>query len=384
MTLQTYLQPDGSIDFDEELSNIIDRVPVGVYIPQYSMSRGIYLTPTNNFFYLPEYYLLDKFEDYVLQSFKSSSKSIGALYLGLKGSGKTKRAQKLALDSGMPILYLQDLSILNKSEWNNIIGTNIFDNWVVFIDEYEKKLQDETSVALLNWLDGSIATKQLFILIGNEKANNKFSNPLIDRLSRILWRKSFDTLQEKEVTELVNKLSLRTNKEELIESIANIPVISLDNTLQIIKTTNQFLDAEVSEIITMLNIEFKPYDEYVICDDKEQRVTWSTDTIYLAINKNKLKAKDDNLCVSFLDSVVEKYCETNKDINPIEGIYIDSEYRSLRIQYVSRGKYKIQLPYFYTSLETKTIKRSEELITLFLIKEDQYKLSSLSKQFITF
>lgn len=263
MTLQAYINSDSSIDFNSPIS-AITSIPLGVYIPKYDPMRGIFLTKANNFKYLDEYYLLDKFEDYVLQSFNNDNKSQGVLFLGLKGSGKTKRAHKLALDSGLPILYIQDLSIINKPAWKDVIESEMFNNFVIFIDEYEKKLEDETSVALLEWLDGSTNNKQLFILIGNEKANNKFSNPLIDRLSRVLWRKIFGSLEESEVRELVYKLSTRQDKEDLVDSIINIPVLSLDNTLQIIKSTNLFADTNVEEIINMLNIEFKLYDEFYV------------------------------------------------------------------------------------------------------------------------
>jgi hypothetical protein len=382
MTLRAYINSDNSIDFNSAV-HTISSVPVAVYIPKYSDMRGIYLTRTNDFKYLDEYYLLDKFEEYVLQSFNNSNKSLGVLYLGLKGSGKTKRAHKLALDSGLPVLYIQDLNIINKPAWKDVIGTDIFNNFVIFIDEYEKKLEDETSVALLEWLDGSTNNKQLFILIGNEKANNKFSNPLIDRLSRVLWRKTFGSLEEVEVRQLVYKLSTREDKEDLIDTIINIPVLSLDNTLQIISTTNLFADTNVEELINMLNIEFNLYDEFYICDEHNNQV--EDDTYSISVKKDKVLFKHDDMYTVFNNTFVDKLASTNEDINKAEDVYFDLAYINLNVKIINKNKLSINVKYQYTSLTTKEKLTSKEHITLYLLKETlYYSLSKINTKFLSF
>lgn len=384
MTLQTYINSDNSIDFNSAV-HTVSSVPIGVYIPKYSDMRGIYLTRTNDFKYLDEYYLLDKFEDYVLKSFNNSTKSLGVLYLGLKGSGKTKRAHKLALDSGLPILYIQDLNIINKPAWKDVIGSDVFNNFVIFIDEYEKKLEDETSVALLEWLDGSTNNKQLFILIGNEKANNKFSNPLIDRLSRVLWRKTFGSLEEVEVRQLVYKLSTREDKEDLIDTIVGIPVLSLDNTLQIIKTTNLFSDTNVEELINMLNIEFNLYDEFYVCDEHNNQVEDDCDTYSISVKKDKVLFKNGDMYTLFNNGFVEKLAQTNEDINKAEDVYFDLAYTNLNVKIINKNKLSITVNYQYTSLESKQKLTSEEPITLYLLKETlYYSLSKFNNKFLSF
>jgi hypothetical protein len=384
MTLQTYINSDNSIDFNSAV-HTVSSVPIGVYIPKYSDMRGIYLTRTNDFKYLDEYYLLDKFEDYVLKSFNNSTKSLGVLYLGLKGSGKTKRAHKLALDSGLPILYIQDLNIINKPAWKDVIGSDVFNNFVIFIDEYEKKLEDETSVALLEWLDGSTNNKQLFILIGNEKANNKFSNPLIDRLSRVLWRKTFGSLEEVEVRQLVYKLSTREDKEDLIDTIVGIPVLSLDNTLQIIKTTNLFSDTNVEELINMLNIEFNLYDEFYVCDEHNNQVEDDCDTYSISVKKDKVLFKNGDMYTLFNNTFVEKLALINEDINKAEDVYFDLAYTNLNVKIINKNKLSITVNYQYTSLESKQKLTSEEPITLYLLKETlYYSLSKFNNKFLSF
>lgn len=384
MTLQAYINSDNSIDFNSPIT-AITSIPLGVYIPRYTDMRSIFLTKTNDFKYLDEYYLLDKFEEHVLQSFNSSDKSLGVLYLGLKGSGKTKRAHKLALDSGLPVLYIQDLNIINKPTWKDVIGSEVFNNFVIFIDEYEKKLEDETSVVLLEWLDGSTNNKQLFILIGNEKANNKFSNPLIDRLSRVLWRKTFGSLEETEVRQLVYKLSTREDKEDLIDTIVGIPVLSLDNTLQIIKTTNLFSDTNVEEIINMLNIEFNLYDEFYICDEYNNQVESDSDTYSISVKKDKVLFKHADMYASFINSFVEKLALTNEDINKAEEVYFDLAYTDLNVKIINKNKLSISVNYQYTSLATKEKLTSKEPITLYMLKDTlYYSLSKFNNKFLSF
>ena len=384
MTLQAYINSDNSIDFNSPITDITS-IPVGVYIPRYTDMRGVFLTKTNDFKYLDEYYLLDKFEDHVLKSFNSSSKSLGVLYLGLKGSGKTKRAHKLALDSGLPILYIQDLNIINKPTWKDVIGSNIFNNFVIFIDEYEKKLEDETSVALLEWLDGSTNNKQLFILIGNEKANNKFSNPLIDRLSRVLWKKNFGSLQESEVRQLVYKLSTREDKEDLIDTIINIPVLSLDNTLQIISTSNLFSDTNVEELINMLNIEFNMYDEFYICDEHNNQVENDCDTYFISVKKDKVLFKSTDVYSLFNNIFINKLALTNDDINKAEDVYFNLAYTDLNVKVINKNKLSINVNYIYTSLATNEKLTSKESITLYMLKETlYYSLSNINTKFLSF
>ena len=375
---------DGTIDFDELINPIID-IPLGVYIPKYDDIRGIYLSRTNNFEYLKEYYLLDKFEDYVIKSFNESNKSMGVLYLGLKGSGKTKRAHKLALDSGLPVLYLQDLSILNKSAWKDMVGTDIFNNFVIFIDEYEKKLEEATTVALLEWLDGSSNNKQLFILIGNEKANNKFSNPLLDRLSRVLWRKTFGSLKESEVIELVNKLSIRDNKEETIESIISIPVLSLDNIIQIIEITNLFKDDSVEDVIAMLNIEFNKYDEFYICDEFNNKISDYPSSLSISIKKSGINFFNPDIYETLNTNYIDKLLLTNKDINSDKTVYIDLEYKDLDIKCINKNKLIIKVFYKYDSLESGIEDVvSTEAITLYLLKESYYESLIFNTKFLEF
>ena len=382
MTLQAYLNSDGSIDFDIPNSPI-SSLPLGVYIPKYSDMRGIYLSKTNDFKYLSEYYLLDRFEEYVLNYYNKSDKSVGVIYLGLKGSGKTKRAHKLALDTGLPVLYIQNLDIINRSAWKDTVNSGVFNNFVIFIDEYEKKLEEETTVALLEWLDGSSNSKQLFILIGNEKANNKFSNPLIDRLSRVLWRKNFDSLKQDEVEQLVYKLSTREDKEDLIEVITSIPVLSLDNTLQIIKTTNLFADISVEEVVSMLNIEFNEYDTYYLCDESNQVVN-DSDTTSISIKKNKISYEKSTFYSYLNPDFIKRLSLTNKDIDTDECVRINIDFENLVFKFFNKNKLGVTVNYQYYSLETKEYITSTQPINLFLLR-DVYYFSKLSTgRFLTF
>lgn len=379
-----YLQADGSIEFGEDYTNVITELPLGVYIPKVAPT-GIYLSKTSNFEYLPEYYLLDKFEEYVLRSYNSSSKSVGALYVGLKGSGKTKRAHKLALDSGMSVIYLQDFNVLNHSNWKNIINSPLFNNVVVYIDEYEKKLKDETTVPLLEWLDGSVNTKQLFILIGNEQASNKYTNPLVDRLSRILFRKSFESLTTNDIEQLVNSLSKREDKQDLIESISGIPVISLDNCLQIIKTTNLFIEDSIDNVIALLNIQFKQFDNFIPCDMSGKKIDYAC-TLSLSVLKNKVAFCYPYFNIevnsTYVDSInTDDHIDTTYDCYLRGNINEDAV-----VKYVDTNTVLLTCYYYYYPKDTENHNevKSDKPVTIQLIRENFYSLLNNRISYLTF
>lgn len=374
--LLAYVQPDNTIDFNQN-AKASTSIKHGVYVALKSMERGIYFSPTNNFEYLDNYYLLDDFEELVLESFKQSKSSLASLYLGLKGSGKTKRAHKLALDSGMPVLIINDLSIINNQQWNDIVGSNVLNNWVVFIDEYEKKLRDDNSVALLNWLDGSVNTKQLFILIGNEEAHTRYTDPLVDRLSRVLWKKEFKPLTDNDASILVNKLSIREDKAELIDLLSNIPVLSMDNTLQIIKITNMFPSKSIEAIVTNLNISFKAVEDFILVDESGVCVTEDEDTLGLIITKNGALP---SRAVEFMIDSEEFINNYNKANNKsIYKISIDIP-KNLKLTKISRHEYKFSVPYSacanYEEYRNGTWTKEDNEITIYLYRYNVWRTLS--------
>jgi hypothetical protein len=377
-SLLAYQQPDGSIDFRSNAATC-SEVKGGVYRALNSMDRGIYLSPTTEFKYLDEYFLLDEFEELVLESFKQSNKSLAVLYLGLKGSGKTKRAHKLALDSGMPVLIIDNLDIINSQRWNDIVGSDTLNNWIIFVDEYEKKLDNNNSVALLNWLDGSVSTKQLFILIGNEQAKTKYSDPLLDRLSRVLWKKEFGSLTDEQVETLVNKLSKREEKSELLDLLSNIPVLSMDNTMQIIRITNMFPDRSIESLLTKLNISFNSVEEFTFVDEFYKPLTYGEDHIGLTITRSDPILNAARVIRLYIESddIIERFNPEDSD-KKIYRIKVEAPAKDIKLTKVRRFIYKFEVPYSvcynYTEWDEDNWQPSDKTMTVFLYKTMAWNL----------
>ncbi len=377
-SLLAYQQPDGSIDFRSNAATC-PKVKAGVYRALNSMDRGIYLSPTTEFKYLDEYFLLDEFEELVLESFKQSNKSLAVIYLGLKGSGKTKRAHKLALDSGMPVLIIDNLDIINSQRWNDIVGSDTLNNWIIFVDEYEKKLDNDNSVAFLNWLDGSVSTKQLFILIGNEQAKTKYSDPLLDRLSRVLWKKEFGSLTNEHVETLVNKLSKREEKSELLDLLNNIPVLSMDNTMQIIRITNMFPDRSIESLLTKLNISFNSVEEFTFVDEFYKPLTYGEDHIGLTITRSGPILNVARIIRFYIESddIIERFNPEDSD-KKIYRIKVEAPAKTIKLTKVSRFIYKFEAPYSvcynYTEWDEDAWQPSDKTMTVFLYKTMAWNL----------
>jgi adenylate kinase family enzyme len=371
-SLLAYKQPDGSIDFRPNAATC-NSIKGGVYRALNSMDRGIYLSPTTEFKYLDEYFLLDDFEELVLESFNQSNKSLAVLYLGLKGSGKTKRAHKLALDSGMPVLIIDNLDIINSQKWNDIVGSDALNNWIIFVDEYEKKLDNDNSVALLNWLDGSVSTKQLFILIGNEQAKTKYSDPLLDRLSRVLWKKEFTSLTDEQVETLVNKLSKREEKSELLDLLSNIPVLSMDNTMQIIRITNMFPNKSIESLLNKLNISFNSVEDFTYVDEFYKPLSYGEDNIGLTITRSGPTINSARIVRFYIEhtNIIERF-NSEEDDKKIYRIQIEVPGKDIKLVKVSRFIYKFEAPYnvcySYEEWDDDKWQPSNKTMTVFLYK----------------
>ena len=370
-SLLAFKQPDGSIDFRSNATSC-GSIKGGVYRALSSMERGIYLSPTTEFKYLDEYFLLDDFEELVLESFNQFNKSLAVLYLGLKGSGKTKRAHKLALDSGMPVLIIDNLDIINSQRWNDIVGSDALNNWIIFIDEYEKKMDNDNSVALLNWLDGSVNTKQLFILIGNEQARTKYSDPLLDRLSRVLWKKEFNSLTEEQVETLVNKLSKRPEKSELLDLLSNIPVLSMDNTMQIIRITNMFPNKSIESLLSKLNIGFNIVEDFTFVDEFYKSLTYDEHHEPFIITKSGLIAKSTRIRFYIESAEIIERFDSKDDDKEIYRIQIDVLSKDIKLVKINRFIYKFEAPYSvcynYEEWDNDNWQPSNKTMTIYLYK----------------
>lgn len=198
---------------------------------------------------------IDKFINKVLVSFNSTTNSnTGVLLTGLKGSGKTLTAKRLAVRSGIPMIIVSDncpaCKLIN-------FFSNIHQEVCVIFDEIDKNTKMWDTSQLLSFLDGfETLCKKLVIFTCN---NVGFANEnLIDRCSRIRYFKEYKGLSEEEIDFILDDLLLYDDKKDVCKKcISSIKTKSYDNVISFIKEVNNYKDEDPEELLKDLNINVK-------------------------------------------------------------------------------------------------------------------------------
>lgn len=236
-----------------EVTNVEDKLPVGNYDICYNqMSGDVYLERLNDP-KLPDNEFIDTtIVERWLKSFDTFDSNLGILLSGLKGAGKTVLAKKLCAKSGLPVLHLNN-SEIPLDALSKFLADEMFKNCIVFVDEFEKVVsQDDERIApWLKLMDGGYNTKLMFILTSN---GENVSDYLQNRLGRIKYRKHFSTLEDETVERVIAAfLKDQSFKEDLLQTIVKIPMLSIDILVNIINEINLF-NQPASELVKGFNL----------------------------------------------------------------------------------------------------------------------------------
>ena len=205
----------------------------------------------------------ERFIDKVINSYNlSESGFTGVMLAGLKGSGKTVMAKVIANKSGLPIINI-DKSI-RPYILRNLVE-KLGDTSVCFLfDELDKILEDYDDSVLLQVLDGS-DTKGKHMILFTCNDDNKISEYLIDRCSRIRYWRKFDEMSPSLIMEVLNdKLNDKKEVKSLTDFIKdNFEVCSFDNIVSFVKEANNYPTTTFEELFEDMNLSskgtIKPY-----------------------------------------------------------------------------------------------------------------------------
>jgi hypothetical protein len=151
----------------------------------------------------------------------STSGNLGVLLNGLKGGGKTVTAKILANELNQPVILIP-VFMKGGTDFVNSLPQNI----TVFIDEYEKVYANSSE--LLSYMDGSMSSayRRVFLLTMNTL---NIDENLLDRPSRVRYKKNFGNLFPAVVEEIVDDLLIHKDlKEACIHYISTIDIITVD------------------------------------------------------------------------------------------------------------------------------------------------------------
>lgn len=227
----------------------------------YSLMRdsgedNLYLTEDKAFEFPKTYYLGDsdkKLINKTLDTFKKTEKmTTGVLLSGLKGSGKTLLAKRMANDSNLPIIV-----VANNVYAGDVEGffARIETDVCVIFDEIDKYWNTRY---LLGFLDGVKPTckKLVIATCNNEKEINEYLN---DRCSRIRYKKTFRGLTKEIVAGIINDIIGNKTKSEAAAEylLSTIQTVSHDNVIVFGEELKNNPDDSFDEIMEFLNITKK-------------------------------------------------------------------------------------------------------------------------------
>jgi len=229
-------------------------IPGKVYTMTHLREECLEVLQEDRDFEFPSTYYLNekdhKFIDKCIDTFNKTEKmTTGVLLSGLKGSGKTLLAKKIAVESGLPIIVIDSRVCADDIEG---FFAKITDDVCVIFDEIDKYWNTRY---LLGFLDGVKPTckKLVIATCNNEKEINEYLN---DRCSRIRYKKRFSGLDKDTVAGIINDVIDNKDKASAAAEYfcSNVETISHDNVIIFAEEIKNNPDDSFDEIIEFLNI----------------------------------------------------------------------------------------------------------------------------------
>jgi len=246
------------------------KLPVGNYLLKFNMEDGFYLTKKEDFTLPKKIYGDTSIVDRWARSYMdNTSKNLGIILSGIKGSGKTITAQQFCLKMKKPVIIVNEA--FGGPEFVDFLTRKEFDGSIIFLDEFEKiydRQNEDKQQYFLSLMDGAFNTNLIFVLTCNEYRINSY---LINRLNRIKYRKHYINLEQSVIDEVVNDLLInKTHKDSINEFFDIIGLRTFDLLVNLINEMNSFNENAI-ECAKHLNLEAeeKYYEVYEIFRGKE-------------------------------------------------------------------------------------------------------------------
>jgi len=227
---------------------------------------------SDNFTSLGKVQIEEDFVKKVCDKWENKNDSFGVLLSGGQGLGKTFVGKNICEKLNLPV-------ILISSYYTGIqeFLTEITEDVIIFVDEYEKVFKNRTE-ELLSLMDGVLTNgKKMFILTTNNV--NELCNQLLNRPGRIRYHKKFMSLSKNKIEKIINSntqyIKLLENekwKSDFFLLCDQMELVSIDNVIELLEEILMFQRSPL-ELVNDMNIDF-------IKDKKFNIVDFFNDYIY--------------------------------------------------------------------------------------------------------
>ena len=218
----------------------------------------------------------NRVKDIIINTFKSrTDKTTGVLLSGIKGSGKTLLSNLICQSVGMPVIVISDLS-----NFDSVLAflSDLVTPYVLFIDEYEKKLgtvddrfdKENLQANFLSFLDGNNNSQKLVLLTVNSV--HKVPSQLLDRPGRVFYHFRYYGVTDLEAQEFINdymdeyypnKKTKERVKRELInelEMMVHMQSLTFDALKAILEEVCRYPKDYLGDILMRLNVGIQDLD----------------------------------------------------------------------------------------------------------------------------
>lgn len=247
-------QQVGDNFFLRDNSSQIGGLKQGVYNLQITPIGELYLQRLSDGFVFDFkiYGMETEFIKKVLKTYQNTKGNLGVLFNGIKGTGKTITAEIIANELKLPVIVLG----FSRQGLNEFL-TSIYQDIVIFVDEYEKVFKGGVSdedydydqakgdSTLLSIMDGVYKTefRKVFLLTTNKVWVNE---NMIARPSRIRYLKEFKDLNAEQIDEIIEDCLVdKKFKKDLVGFLKPLKIITVDIVKCIISEINIFNEPPV-------------------------------------------------------------------------------------------------------------------------------------------
>ena len=197
-----------------------------------------------------------KFINKVLTTYNNSNVTTGVLLAGTKGTGKTVMAKTIAIESGLPILTIDNS--LHPRYLKTLFSKLESTPMCVIFDEFDKLGDRYDSDYILQVFDGvSSSGKHLLLLTCNE--TDDVNQYMLDRCSRVRYYREFEEMSPSMIAEVLkDRLNDKSDVDSIVDFvIANFGLISFDNVASFADEINAYPEDSLEDLFKDMNISEK-------------------------------------------------------------------------------------------------------------------------------